>query len=306
MGLSTFDAFKHVRNSDECIEISGKRLHDLQHVLKSMLHDIICSCEEANVPFVLGGGSCLGAVRHGGFIPWDDDLDINMPHDKFDDFKKALNRLFPGKYWIHEPNFTPGYTLAFPRIRLKDTLLRSRDDKDTDECGVYIDIFFIENTPNSFILRKLHGLGSLGIGFAYSCRRAAENSELNLSLFEKNSSIYKTLKFKIFVGKLLSFMSAERWTTIWDEWNSMVKNVNSIYISIPVGRKHYFGELHPRSSFFPVKKVKFTDYEAPVPNDTNEYLTALYGPNYMIPPSEDQQEKHVVYEFDLGKYSDEK
>lgn len=49
-----------------------------------------------------------------------------------------------------------------------------------------------------------------------------------------------------------------------------------------------------------MKKVKFTDYEAPVPNDTNEYLTALYGPNYMIPPSEDQQEKHVVYEFDLG------
>lgn len=307
MGLSTFDAFKHVHDNADCVQISEHQLKDLQRVLVLMLRDVKAACEDASVPFFLGGGSCLGAVRHQGFIPWDDDLDLNMSHNDFNAFKEFLNRLFPNKYWVHEPEITPGYTLAFPRIRLKGTVLRNRDDSpSSSEVGVYLDIFFIENLPDNIILRTLHGLGSLSIGFLYSCRRALDNDMQNRNLFGRRSEVYKTLKFKSNIGRMLAILSTEHWTTIWNKWNSIGKNGQSKYISIPSGRRHYFGELHERASFYPQKFVSFDGIEAPIPNKYDEYLSALYGDDYMVPPSEAQRETHVVYEFDLGEYSDKR
>lgn len=303
MKLSTVDAFKHIEKDDTNLEIKGEKLKALQAVLTEILHDIDVVCAKHNITYTLGGGSCLGAIRHEGFIPWDDDIDLNMPHSQFELFKKALFEEFPDKYWVHEPGATPGYILAFPRVRLKNTILRSREDYFIqDECGVYIDIFFIENTPNNPILRKLHGYGSMALGFAYSCRKLAAKAKENLALIKKGTDAYRVIRFKIILGRFLSFLTVEKWTSLWDRWNALVNDASSRFVTVPVGRKHYFGELHHRTTYFPTRKVKFDHLQIPVPNKVDKYLTALYGTDYMTPPSVDRQETHVVYEFDLGDY----
>lgn len=300
MGLSTVEAFKHIKVKGPCIEIEGKRLFQLQHVLTDMLTDITSVCESENIPFTLGGGTCLGAIRHRGFIPWDDDVDINMTRKDFERFSKAFSHLFSDKYWIHQCGVTSNYELAFPRVRRKGTVVRSREDYDFDECGAYIDIFLIDNVPDNLVLRKVHGLGSMVLGLCYSCRRFAEHAESYLSLVERGTSAYRSFKTKILIGRLLSFRSAVWWTIVWDKWNGQCEDEHSTYVSIPVGRKHYFGETYFRKDYFPVSYGEFEGLKIPLPANTDMYMRSLYGPNYMTPPPEGEREKHVVLEFDLG------
>lgn len=307
MSLSTVEVFKHIKHSDDNIEISGSNLVALQRVLAGILMDIDSACEASGVRYALAGGTCLGAVRHQGFIPWDDDVDLLMPHSDFDAFAREIERLFPGKYTVQIPGVTPGYDLAFPRVRLNGTVVRSRDDigKPQAECGAYVDIFYVENVPDNKLLRKFHGIGSMAVGLFYSCRRFAAYAEQYLSLVEDDPEVLKLFARKARLGKLLSFWSAEQWTKAWDNWNSSCKNFKSTFMTVPVGRNHYFKELHQREVFFPAAEGSFDGFCVSLPGDFRVYLTKLYGSDYMVPPTEGNREVHVVYEFDLGEFAHE-
>lgn len=304
--FSTFAAFKHIKSSECSIKLEGETLKQYQRVLTMILADIDSVCRKHNIAYTLGGGTCLGAVRHHGFIPWDDDIDLNMPRADYERFARVFPQEMGEKYWLHDCQTTPGYELAFPRIRLKGTVVRSRDDYDFHECGAYVDIFIVENTPNNKFLRSLHGFGSMAFGFIYSCRRFTKHADNYLSLVNEGTPAYKAFSKKIKIGRLFAFRLTEAWTKTWDKWNARYKDNDSQYVTIPVGRNHYFKEMHPRSVFFPTKTADFGGLKVPVPGDANAYLTALYGPDYMTPPSKDNQETHVVLEFDLGEYAPQK
>ena len=173
MGLSTFDAFKHLK-AEGAIPLEGERLVSLQRRLVSILDDILAVAQETGARLVLGGGTALGAVRHKGFIPWDDDLDVNMPRADWPRFRDAFMARFGEKYAIFEPGAPRDYGLCFPRIRLRGTSFVTREDLvNPPACpGVFVDVFLSEAAPDNPVLRRLHGLGSLALGFLYSCRKA--------------------------------------------------------------------------------------------------------------------------------------
>lgn len=303
MKLSTADSFKHIKSA-EIIELSDANLVKLQSVLRNMLSDIDLACRKAGSSYILGGGTCLGAVRHKGFIPWDDDIDINMSRNDFPDFVKKIKELFPGKYTIQIPGITEGYDLAFPRIRLNGTVVRSREDlgKPDSECGAYVDIFYIENAPDQAITRALHGVVSMFFGLCYSCRRFSAYSNQYIALAGDNFELQAIFKRKARLGKLLSFLTPQGWTKVWDKWNSLSHNSDSSYVVIPVGRKHYFGETYRRNSLFPPNHADFDGLDVPIPHVVENYLCNLYGPDFMTPPSKGSEEVHVVYQFDLENY----
>lgn len=306
MNLSTFDAFKRLPEQDGIIRVEGKLLEQLQHVLRDMLADIVRVCEAEHIDYVLGGGTCLGAIRHHGFIPWDDDVDINMTREGYQRLRPALLKAYPGKYVIQDPQDTEGYDLCFPRVRLCNTVFRCRDDFDDGECGVYVDIFLIEDVPNNAIARKLHGLGSLAIGLGFSCRRFYEHAAAYLKLAADDEEIVRVFRRKISLGRLCAFASAKSWTRAWDRWNGLWRVPGSTYVSIPVGRKHYFGETYRRNDILPGEFADFEGLEVRVPRNVEAYLGQLYGPDYMKLPPEDERETHVVYEVDLGDAGDER
>lgn len=301
MKLSTFDAFKHISDNSELIVLEGDLLRKLQNELLGILDDVVEVCESQGTRYTLGGGTCLGAIRHKGFIPWDDDIDINVLRDDLDDFICAFLKIYGDKYWVHTPR-TKGHGLDFVRIRKRGTVLRGRDDFELlDECGLSIDVFIIETVPDNKLLRLVHGVGSLALGFVYSCRRQKHYYKEYLKLSEGNPDLQKSIRFKAALGSVFSGCSLEWWVKAWDKWNSCCKGRESRFVSIPVGRKHYFGELQLKETFFPSVLAEYEGRMLCVPGKYDSYLTALYGPDYMVEPDESDRESHVVYEINFGE-----
>lgn len=306
MGLSTVDAFKHLKASD-AIEISSAELRRLQLVLVGIVADIDAVCRDNGLNYMLGGGSALGARRHNGFVPWDDDVDINIPRADYDRLIPLFRARFGNRYWVHTPVETPGYGLALGRIRLKGTSVRTREDiaNGQTECGAFVDIFVVESVPSNRIFRAFHGLGSLAIGFLYSCRKFFYERRLVSRWMVENFRMSAIFRMKLAVGLLVAFASLDFWTRLWDWWNRLCRDSESEYVTVPVGRRHYFGELTSRAGFCDTVDTEWEGLKVKVSADLDGYMRRLYGADYMTPPPLDKREKHVLFApFVLSDVSD--
>lgn len=299
MGLSTVDAFKHIR-SEEALTLTDEQLKDLQRTLNGMLSDLDECCRRNGLTYVLGGGSCLGAVRHHGFIPWDDDVDVNMPRADLEKFLVLFEKEYGDRYWVHSPQTTKGYGLTLSRILLKGTSVRTREDFQNEECGAFLDIFPIENTYDSTLLRKLHGLSCMAAGFAQSCSKFKRDRRELLRLAasiedpKERKHYLRIFRVKIALGCLFFWRSPDGWTKRCDRVYKRCTDSNSGYVTMPSGRGHFFRELYERKEILPGVPVAYEDRQYPVPSDYDAYLTRLYG-NYREIPPENKREKHIFF-----------
>lgn len=294
MKFSTVDAFKRIKFKNSVL-LEGDLLRRYQLELLRIAEDIVSVCEEEKIIYHLTGGSALGAVRHGGFIPWDDDLDIDILGDDFDRFIIAFKKKYENKYQIHAQN-TKEAGMTINRIRLKNSIARGREDIGNEECGFWIDVMRIENTPDNVLLRHIHGFLCLLFGFMLSCRNFYKNRKLMLALANENSSAKTVFKIKIAIGFMLSFMSVADLTLFTDKIYGLSKNENSKYVSVPSGRKHYFGELYLRSGFVDTVDMTFEGHKWKIPKDYDGYLKNMYN-DYMRIPEENEIEKHIMLEL---------
>ena len=185
-----------------CLE--GEALKKYQACILNITKDIITACEEENVAYILGGGSALGAVRHGGFIPWDDDMDINMLGSDYKRFKKNFERKYGAKYRIFDMD-TEDYYETMIRVCLKDSVYRSYFSTSSD--GIFVDIFLIENTYDNVILRKLHGLLCMTIGALFSCRKGFAERKFFAKIAKDNPKYKAGIYCSFLIGGALSISS---------------------------------------------------------------------------------------------------
>lgn len=303
MGLSTFTLLKHVQPSKELSELNDKQLEDLHGCLELLVADVLDFCQEHNLACFAIGGSALGAVRHHGWIPWDDDFDLAMPRKDYNEFMRSFAAERGDEYWVHVPGKTRGYCQMLGKVKRKGTSLRIIGDLPHED-GIFLDIFILENTYDSWILRSLHGVVAYAFGLFVSCRRFYDQRESYMRLAKGSDVIERAVKAKVRIGRLLAIKSVEWWAGAADAWNSRCKNDSSKYVTIPAARKHFFGELGPREHFLPVAWLSYNDMKVPVPADTDSYLRRQYGDDYMVPPPHSERERHVVYRFDVGVLRD--
>ena len=110
MSLETTDLFRQdLSRAKGLHQMTDEEVKKVQQVVYSITKDIAAICEENGIPYMLGGGSALGAVRHGGFIPWDDDLDVNVYRKDIDRLVDLIEEKYPDKYFVEMPLRTPGY-----------------------------------------------------------------------------------------------------------------------------------------------------------------------------------------------------
>ena len=294
MKISTFDLVKKLstEQSDLLVTVTQEQVEKIQKILLSMMEDIDLVCRENDIPYMLVGGSLLGAVRHNGFIPWDDDMDLGMTGENFKKFTVRFEEKFGDKYWVHTEK-TPEYGSVIGKIRLKGSIYKGRDDLFTDECGIPIDIFRIENVSDFKIIRKLHGVLCMGMGLMLSCRLFYRNRDYYLKLANGDKEIEKIFKRKIRIGAVLKFISVTRWAKMVQGCYGACKNKRSKFVSIPSGRKHFSGEIYPREWLSSTVSHEFDGCEFPVPVNSDGYG------DYMKIPAPEDRESHILIDLKM-------
>lgn len=254
----------------------GTMLRKAQERLIEMLIEIDRICKKHNITYWIDGGTALGAVRHKGFIPWDDDIDIAVLRKDYNKLLKILQKELPDRFVLQNKKTEKYYHLMYSRVVDKNSLSdygenRVKTRKKMKNQGLFIDLVFIEK--GNLKLKKIVDHYYIG-------------SFHNLTFYNN------------FKKKILAQVS-------WPIFSLLVLIIRCIYSLIP-SDKYIFGYGIPfmrdlrRSEILPVKPIEFENIIVSAPNNVHAYLKRYFG-NYMqIPPVEQRKthaEKIEVYDI---------
>lgn len=272
--------------------LTALELSRLKEIMLACYRDVSDVCRIFNIPVILGGGTCLGAVRHKGYIPWDDDFDLLMFREDYNKFQKIFEFELGDKYVLNAPNYSTNPTNRFPKILIKGTKFVEIGGRYDETDKIKIDIFIIENVPKNLLVRYMKGFKCSLFMYVANCVDIYEskgNALFKHLLASKQGR--NLLKKRMLVGHIFSFFSYKKWCDIIDRVCQYRKSTG--LVGIATGRKHYFGEIFHESTFLPITKGEFEGLEVELPNKTDEYLSNLFG-NYMEIPPENKREKHLI------------
>lgn len=297
--FNTKNISNEIGNSDVLYELSNKERIELKKCLIEIYQDFERICNKHSLDFMLGGGSVLGAIRHNGFIPWDDDLDIMMPRKDYDEFIKIFSKEMSNEYYLYAPNSNDGVTNTFAKLVKKGTNMVDIYNIHTRlHKGVWIDIFPIENVPQKKSARIIKGFLSDVLAFVVVSNYIYFSKNIIMKRYFYSSKKGKiNYNFRLILGFLTSFISYKKLYKFYDQFVQHKKPSNTY--TIPTGRKHYRGEILSKSSFLPTRRGSFENIYVNLPNDPESYLSNLYG-DYMSIPPEDKRERHLFVEFDCN------
>lgn len=288
---------KGAGNKDSRLQtIDDSQLGNLHDVLFEILTDIDDICRENNLRYILIGGTAIGALRHSGFIPWDDDIDIAMPRKDYNVFYEIIQKKYSQKYRLTDGIHGTNYGKVIPKLRLKGTVYRTFLDIDPEDVEINADVFIIENTCDNYIMRQLQGIISMGFGFALACRRIYEHKK-----FFSSVSGGIAFQVKSVLGFLLSFASLTKWAEWTEKWYAVCKNDGSRLISIPSDGPHFFKGLRKREDVCTCIEKDFEGRKLYLPKEYDAYLKSIYR-DYMAVPPEDKRVRSFYSEIDFGKY----
>ncbi len=268
--------------------LDSDELELLQTILLGMLLEVDRICQRHHIKYFLGGGTLLGAVRHHGFIPWDDDADIMMLREDYEKFQFFAAKELPDQLYLQLPDYNP-----YMRIRVRDTVFASEFmlQHGNENNGIFLDIFCHDKTGAHPFSQRLHrmatkatrslvfnkwgdtdikGDGSHRI-FRWIGSRIKEIIPMKMSLWMRE----KTLEF--FRNKKTGFL-----------YDGMGANM---------ARGAFFESWLDESILWP-----FEGYSLPVPKEYDKYLTWLYGDYQSLPPVEQRRAGHETVKIDFGIY----
>lgn len=265
-------------------EISNLRKLQLEELkILKMFRTI---CEENNLRYYLLGGTLLGAVRHDGFIPWDDDMDVCMPREDYDKFQKIAEKRLKKPYYLTSLENNKDYRYCFARIATENMKIRNNSANIPRIEDVWIDIIPLDGMPANKVKNFFH---KIHMYFWRSMNQIGQYDEI-VDQKRKRSTIEGIL-VKIAGWKIWRNMADYRKCTRkiqkvlkkykYDDCNTII-NYMAAYGFKETFQKEWFGEG---------KEYGFEDDKFIGPVDYDKVLRQIYG-EYMELPPEDQRNKH--------------
>ena len=285
MALRTGDMIMGLyKRSAQWKELTDESLAKFKRELIDIAADVIAVCDKHHLQYVLAYGSALGAVRHQGFVPWDDDLDINMPRADMNKFLEVCEQEIGDKYFIR--SVMKGDKVAVPTIHIRKKNTRyvnyadmvKMQSEPVEMRGIYIDIAAFENAPNNRFLRLLDGIVNLGIQFVISCVDLKDSVQYLKKVGVILSSEEKSaLRFKRIIGALFGWIPAYKWYKFYNLYASKNGNNKSKYVCSYAGYKNIKKSTFERNRIFDGVEKEFEGHQWKIPRDYDYYLTTLYG-----------------------------
>ena len=256
-------------------------LRKVQNELLEIAIEIKRVCEKNNIQFFLHGGTLLGAVRHHGFIPWDDDIDISMLRDDYEKWNSIAARDLGENYYWQTWENEDGYPLPFGKVRKRNTIYLEGKAKMLKENGFFVDVFPLDYAPISekdrVSLQK--GQSKLFKMLLMQCKWKPWmiNNKLNMKVY-----IY-------YLWPKLCSMFSTREALIM-QYDYITKNVgNTQYVY-----EHLFPKYYNIEWFADTVKCDFEGVEFPAMKNYSDYLSVTYGDYMKLPPENERENRHSI------------
>ncbi|MEO4054111.1 LicD family protein [Solibacillus sp. CAU 1738] len=243
-----------------------------------ILKEVIRICELKNIQYYLVGGSALGAYRHQGFIPWDDDIDIAIPRSQYQMFLEACLNNLGQQFYLQDYYVNEQFIFPFAKIRLNNTAYVDNDLAHIDmHHGIYIDIFPLDNIPNSKFGKFFQ---KNGLKLCNAIRMAKLNLKSPSTL--KNTILF-FLKY-LFPYKYLP--------TLYSYFMQISQYKKTTHIGNVVGAYIYEKECIHAKIFGEGKILEFENVKCSVPEEIELFLSEIYGEEYMELPPVNERKTH--------------
>lgn len=240
----------------------------IQLEILKRVHDI---CEENGLYYFLGGGSLIGAVRHKGYIPWDDDVDLMMPRDDYNRLLRIINKS-KGRLYAFSAKSCGDYPYAFAKISDKCTRMVSREFCKISRLGIHIDIFPYDGIGGSGEITKIQYAVVRHMQAIRECLIAAGKENQKISE-PKRVALKICIAVMTGVAKIFKVKNCERVGCI---------------VAIRFGEK----EIIRKEAFEKRILADFEQYQFYIPKGYDEYLRNLYGDYMSLPPQKDRRPGH--------------
>lgn len=257
-------------------------LRKLQLCELEILNEFVRICEKHGFKYYLVGGTLLGAIRHHGFIPWDDDIDVAMPRNDYDEFARICLKELKAEFFYQCPDTDPYYFLSYAKLRKKGTsVYEKRFEQSNFLNGVFIDIIPLDPCPKPGpichlifnVLAVMNYCGQVDSGERYRPYKeiSGKIGYKILQLFPKKRLI-KLRKLFIKLSRLLS---------------------RGDYFASFSGAYGYYREVFPEKWFRDGASVVFEGAFFNGPDDAEAQLRQIYGGNFMELPPESERTQHI-------------
>ena len=267
-------------------------LEKLQKILFEIMDDTVKLCDKHHLTYFLAGGTALGAIRHKGFIPWDDDIDLIMPREDYEKFIKIAIDELDDKYFLDYYKTNKHYYKHHLTIRKNNTLFGSegyerRVAKGIHQ-GIYLDILPIDYIKSRYS-KKTFLDAVLVRAVEYSIR------------FRNHMHHFKTLKYKL-ITLPLSLLPTRVLQKLMYKMCTKDDDKKRDYLIEYCAIKHnYRHVIYDYDTVFPAKKATFCGKKYNVFHDVDKYLTQVYGDYMKLPPKELQvAHSPLAIDFDHG------
>lgn len=268
-------------------------LKHLQSLELMILKEFIKICEENDLTYYMYAGSLLGTIRHQGFIPWDDDLDVIMFRDDFERFKQIFTSTSHDRIKLLSIETEEDYFHLLAKLMLKDTLFEEKWVSQVDfNIGINIDIFVLDDLSNNSFKRNYQ----LKKAFLYNKLLIMSKIRLDdLPFLTKviTHSGYHILNLLGIKPKWINKRCLNFLKKYQDENAEFVFDISATAEEYP--------QIFNKKEFKKVNRAKFEDIEVNVPSNYDEILKSLYGDYMQLPPEEDRY-NHITENLDFGPY----
>lgn len=260
----------------------GTVLRSVQLRMLELLRELDRICRENGIRYWIAYGTLLGAVRHKGFVPWDDDLDVFIHEDDFEKFCLVCEKSLPQWVFLQTGKTDPDSNLYRDFVRLRDnqSLIIQKHDSFMSKYnkGIFIDVFKAKTFPNApkCVLKYLLKRISYAYGFLHNPRQVNMKNIVSYFLYPLSYYFHKLILFVICALGDKSCYGAS-------------------------GEVSVYGSVYPKEETFPLKEIEFENYRFYAPNDADSFLKRVYGNYWEIPPKNRRKACALYAVIDIKK-----